>query len=185
MSLLRPAAIRVLSGTLVFAMFSSSAMAASISYLTTPLGGNSWRYDYWVDNTSAPVDFDEVTIFFDSTRFSSLRAATAPTAWDLLVVQPDLAIPADGFLDGIRLAGSFGAQAAQLFSITFDYAGIGAPASQRFELIDSATFAVRESGLTLPAAVPAIPEPRGLALLGVAMIAALRTYQARRSNSGR
>ncbi|MDQ2734055.1 MAG: PEP-CTERM sorting domain-containing protein [Pseudomonadota bacterium] len=160
---LRTAALGAVS--LVFCV--GAARAQSIDYSATSLGGNQWRYDYIIDNSSPGPSFDEVTVYFDSTKDTSLVLSASPAGWDPLVIQPDLGIPADGYLDVIDLGGPVAPGAAVSgFSTTFTYLVAGSPGSQRFELYDSSSFALLETGLTVAAgSVSPVPEPQTIVLM--------------------
>ena len=155
-------------GVVAFALWTSSARAQSIEYGATSLGANQWRYDYVIDNSHPGPTFDEVTIYFDVASDTSLALAASPAGWDPLVIQPDPAIPGDGYLDVVDLGGAVppGASVAG-FSVTFTSLTAGGPGSQRFELYDSSSFDPRGSGLTtaLGSTTTPVPEPETIALL--------------------
>ena len=73
-----------------------AAPTGIVDSTVTALGGSSWRYNYTINNPTPSLGFDEVTVYFDSTKYANLRAPIAPLGWDPLVVQPDTGIPADG-----------------------------------------------------------------------------------------
>lgn len=158
----------------------SMAHAGLVDYATTPLGGNLWRYDYTINNTTPSTAFDELTVFFDVNSYELLSAPTAPAGWDPIVVQPDTGIPASGFFDVLSLGGFLAdGQVLTGFSLTFAYLGPGTPGEQRFDLLNSADFSVTLSGTTTqPGAVP-IPEP-GTALLVLSGLATVLSRRAKR-----
>lgn len=149
------------------AAFTGAAHAQSVEYSITSLGGNHWRYDYTIDNPHPGATFDEITVYFDLTKATSLVLAASPTGWDALLIQPDLAIPADGYLDVINLDGPVAPGASVSgFSTTFTSLVADSPGAQRFELYDSSTFALLGSGMTTPIApVLGVPEPQTVALM--------------------
>lgn len=147
------------------------ADAASISYNVTNVAGNSWRYDYTVANSTLGAPLEELTIYFDHTLYRNLAVADSPVEWDSLVVQPDLALPDDGFFDSLALlTGIAPSVSLSGFSVSFNYIGQGVPGAQYFEVVNPTTFAVLESGTT------AVPAPSAGALLatGIAFAAARR-----------
>lgn len=149
------------------------ATAASVSYTATSLGGTSWRYDYTIDNSAPSVAFDQFTIYFDPGLYSGLTAPTAPTDWDPIAIQPDTAIPADGFFDAINLGVSLvDGQVLGGFAVTFDWLDSGTPGAQPFDLLDSATLRVLASGRTTSLDGQPIPAPAS-ALLAVLALALL------------
>ena len=155
----------------------SAAHATSIGYTATSLGGTQWRYDYTLSNTTLSVPIEEFTLFFSAGLYANLRDASAVPGWDLLLVQPDPAIPASGYLDALALAGGIapGATAAG-FSLTFDYLGAGSPGAQPFSILDPVSFIELEAGITQPTAMP-LPATPWLLLAGVLAMACLRHRQ--------
>ncbi|MDN2696950.1 hypothetical protein O0882_11530 [Janthinobacterium sp. SUN073] len=151
----------------------SAAHAASIGYTATSLGGTQWRYDYSVSNTTLAMPIAEFTLFFSVGQYATLHDISTAPGWDLLLVQPDPAIPASGYLDALALAGGIvpGAMATG-FSITFDYLGAGSPGAQPFSILDPVSFIELETGITQAAAV-ALPSTPWLLLAGVLAMACL------------
>ncbi|PKB24705.1 hypothetical protein [Janthinobacterium sp. 64] len=80
------------------------AQASTISYTTTYLGGVQWRYDYLFHN-SKPTPLQEFTIFFNDGMYENLTSVGKVANWDVLTIQPDGALPAAGFYDGLALGG--------------------------------------------------------------------------------
>jgi hypothetical protein len=165
---------QVLLALLLCAM--SAAHATSIGYTATSLGGTQWRYDYTVSNTTLAVPIEEFTVFFSVGTYANLQNVSTAPGWDMLLVQPDPAIPASGYLDALALAGGIvpGATATG-FSVTFDYLGAGSPGAQPFAILDPVSFIELETGITQPAAI-ALPSTPWLLLAGVLALA----YQRRR-----
>ena len=83
------------------------ASAATITFDAVNVAGNTWRYDYSVANTSVSDSIEEFTVFFALGLYSNLSVSATPADWDSLVIQPDPALPADGFFDSLAL--KFGA----------------------------------------------------------------------------
>ena len=156
------------------ASFPIAGSAAVVSFKSTLLGGNQWKYDYTVVAAAADPTIDEFTIFFNSTRYSNLSVAAAPLGWDPLVIQPDAGIPSDGFFDALTLVvGISPGTSLGGFAVSFDFLGTGTPGAQRFDIVDPNTFATLTSGLTTAAVVNPptsdVPEPNALALAGLAL----------------
>jgi hypothetical protein len=176
-SLFRGAAktLAVLSLTL------SAAHATVIDYTSAALGGNRWRFDYTIHNDTLGAPLDEFTVFFDENLFANLADATGPSDWDLLLIQPDTAIPAAGYFDGLALAGGIAAgDMLSGFSVTFDYLGAGAPGAQLFSIVDPVSFDELDSGVTHgPHGVP-LPGSLPLMLAGMGAMA----YWQRRRQGG-
>ena len=164
---------RTLLALLLCAM--SAAHATSIGYTATALGGTQWRYDYTVSNTTLAVPIEEFTIFFSVGPYLNLLDVSTAPGWDLLLVQPDPAIPDSGYLDALALAGGIapGASAAG-FSVTFDYLGTGSPGSQLFAILDPLTFVAIDTGGTQAVPLPSTP---CLLLAGMLAMLCLRRRQ--------
>ncbi|MBE3024495.1 hypothetical protein IMS62_07385 [Janthinobacterium sp. GW458P] len=155
----------------------SAAHATSIGYAASSLGGTQWRYDYTVSNTSLAVPIEEFTLFFSVGQYARLRNVSTAPGWDVLLVQPDPAIPASGYVDALALAGGIvPGGAATGFSVTFDYLGAGSPGAQPFTILDPVSFIELDSGSTQPAAV-AVPSTPWLLLAGILALAGLRRRQ--------
>jgi len=155
----------------------SAAHAASIGYTATSLGGTQWRYDYTVSNTTLAVPIAEFTLFFSVGPYANLHDISTAPGWDVLLVQPDPAIPASGYFDALALAGGIAPGAtARGFSVTFDYLGAGSPGAQPFSILDPVSFIELEAGITQAAAV-ALPSTPWLLLAGVLAMACLRRRQ--------
>ena len=147
------------------------AHAVTVTFSATPLGGTSWRYDYVLTNDTLAVPVEEFTIYFPPNLYANLLAGATP-GWDILVVQPDLGIPDDGFYDGlsIGLGGIAPGGSASGFSVTFNYLGGGAPGAQPFEVVDPVTFAPLFSGSTVAASAPQdLVDPDAVAFGGQSM----------------
>lgn len=154
-------------------LWPAAASAAQVSYTATHVGGTVWSYAYVVNNNAGAADILELTLYFDPVRYSNLGPGSAPAGWDPLLIQPDGAIPDDGFFDVLATGPGIGAGASLAgFSVQFDFAGAGAPGAQLFEIVDPGTFAVIDSGMTTALLPPgAVPEPSTLALAGLGLLA--------------
>jgi hypothetical protein len=155
---------------LLFVAQAQAQVAARIGYTVTSLGGSSWRYDYTVHNIGTSP-FDELTIYFDSSAFTSLVLASSPAGWDTLVVQPDSSIPAAGYLDALANASFASGSTVTGLSVAVNFIGTGTPPNQPFDIVDPSTFTVLSSAFTSP-----IPEPsQGLLLvIGLLVFPTLR-----------
>lgn len=166
-----------------FASIASLAFAAQASivvqYNSTSLGGDDWRLDYTLSGAAPDGGFNGLTIYFDSASVTALADEEGPAGWDLLLIQPDLAIPADGLFDVLHTAGPLlGPVGPTAFSVVVS-AGVR-PGAQSFELYlsDSLGFTIVAAGTTVP--VSSVPEPPTAALMLLALGAvALRARSAR------
>ncbi|HEY8493573.1 MAG TPA: PEP-CTERM sorting domain-containing protein [Myxococcota bacterium] len=161
----------------VVALAAAPSQALRIEYTATDLpddaGGDLWQYDYRVSETSFDAGFGFSILFAvgTSTGLTSLSTG-ADVDWDVIVLQPDPLLAADGRYDA--QAKIDGATLAFPFSIRFYWSGPGTPGAQAFEIYDPG-FATIATGVTAPA-----PEPGAAALLalGAAGLAARRTRRA-------
>jgi hypothetical protein len=153
-----------------------AAEAALIQFSTIHLGGTQWRNTYTLVLDAADQPLHEFTIHFSRDRYANLELPAAPAGWSALAVQPDLTIPADGFYDALALMAPAAANTTLPgFSIVFDYAGLGRPGPQAYDIVDPDTFAVLDSGQTVLAVGPQpVPEPASLGLFLLGAVALLR-----------
>lgn len=152
-----------------------AANATIINYSATALGGTHWRFDYSIHNDTLGKELDEFTIFFDENLFANLSNATGPSGWDLLLIQPDTAIPSAGFIDGLMTGGGIAiGEILGSFSLTFDYLGSGSPGSQQFSIVDPTSFNELDRGMTRlssPPGVLPLPDTLPLMLTGLGALA--------------
>jgi hypothetical protein len=159
------------------ALMPTGALAVVITYTALPAaeGGNQWTVSYGVQVGSGDQIIDEFTIHFDRALYADLTVAGSPAAWDSMVAQPDPAIPADGFFDSLATDTGLGAGASQGgFAVSFHFLGAGMPGTQRFDVVDPATFSVLQTGSTV---ISGVPEPGSYALLGVGAMLLLSRRQ--------
>jgi hypothetical protein len=116
----------------------------------TTLGEDLWQYTYRVSNYTFTAGHG-FTIYFDQTRYKNIEAPTAPVNeyWDIIVWQPDIAIPDDGAYDALAVASkNDGVSLAGAFTVSFVWLGNETPGTQRFEVYDL-DFNTLESGQTV------------------------------------
>ncbi|MFT3816444.1 MAG: PEP-CTERM sorting domain-containing protein [Rubrivivax sp.] len=180
---LLPAAAIAVAMASWLGLAANRVQAATISYTLTSLGGQDWQYSYIVGNDDgSPASLEEFTIYFGAGLYGNLQLTASPPGWDGLLIQPDDALPAAGFLDG--LASGTGLSAGESlggFSVSFTYLGSGTPGSQHYDIVDPLTFAVLASGSTALAVAPppppppdgTVPEPGTLSMLSLAALMAV------------
>jgi hypothetical protein len=158
------------------------ARATTIKFEATNLvdivsGEDLWTYKYFVSDTSFEAD-QGFMVFFDALLYSNLDSApnSAGPDWDVLVVQPDLALEDEGRLDPLALVA--GASLLKPFSVTFTWLGAAGtqPGSQPFLVYqDPFDINVLESGVTQPLRPShTVPEPATLLLSGLGLALASR-----------
>ena len=132
---------------LVAALCVGEAGAATITYLTTPLGGSTWRYDYIVANDgSITAEIALFDILFDPELYAeaSLVIASEPavaSAWDQQILASGIGVPAA--FDALALAEGIGiGQNASGFAVSFTWLGEGTPGEQPVEIYDAGSFAL-------------------------------------------
>ena len=137
-----------------------TAIGATISFSSISNGGGIWTNNYRVTAAGDEPQIKEFSIFFDPQSYSNISLAGIPTNWDGVIIQPDTSIPSDGFFDALALSGGSNSGAAiNGFSISFLFNGLTVPGSQRFEVVDPATFATLATGFTTTDSGVILPNP--------------------------
>ena len=96
------------------------------------------------------------TVLFDPSKYANLSTPLLPTppGWDVLTVQPDVALSAPGFLDGLALINN-PPILNQPFHLNFVWKGPGVPDTQPFQTYSlNGGFQITGAGITMN-----IPEP--------------------------
>lgn len=171
----------IAKATLV-ALMPAGALAAAVTTTASPAapGSNLWTIEYVVTASAGDATIEQFTIYFERTLYADLAVAASPATWDSLVVQGDPALPADGFFDSLALGAGVVAGASQGgFAVSFLFLGLGAPGSQRFEVVDRVSFDVLEAGSTV---ISTVPEPGSWLLAGAGLLL-LQSRRALRSRS--
>jgi hypothetical protein len=171
------------------ALAAGTSWATSITYDVSNVTGNTWQYDFTVNNNSLGVPIGEFTLYFDYNLFSNLSAVSQPAEYTIpglsgspLVVQPQPGSPLfpiaqDGFVDYLASdAGLAPGGTLDSFIVDANFSGSGTPGGPSFQVVD-ANFNTLDSGLTTPAGAPSVDEPGTLGLLGVGLLAVLTGYR--------
>lgn len=154
------------------------SQATIINYAATSLGGDVWRYDYVIENNTLSDPIAEFTVYFPESLYQNLVVVSSPIDWDSIVVQPDPALPADGFFDALSLSSGLMPGALDgVFSVSFTYLGSSIPGIQPFNVYDN-SFNLLDSGFTLPASPVPEPDTFVMMMLGLAL---LMGFKAKRS----
>lgn len=156
---------------LVALLCASVSHATLISYSATSLSDSIWRYDYSITNDTLPDSLSYFVLEFDRALYANLRDQAAPDGWDVLLLQPDLELPANGVFDSLALNGgiAFGDTLAG-FSVTFDFLGQGLPLDQPFSVLDPFSFEQVESGAAQNDTVATVAEPRSLFMMSFGLL---------------
>jgi hypothetical protein len=147
-------------------VMSFGAQAAIVTSEFLPLGGSSWLATITVENDANSTPFSEFTVYFSEATSANLELVASPSSWDTIVIQPDSAIPAAGFLDGLVADPSDALQlgeASPQFQVKFDLLTGGVPGALPFEIYDS-NFTLLEFGSSVATVTTGIPEPSSVAL---------------------
>jgi hypothetical protein len=150
------------------------ATAATISFQVTDLpdrlpGEDLFSYAYALSDFPLTAGHG-FSIVFDRLLYASLETPPPSVGfeWDVISIQPDPALPDDGFFDALALVNAPATLSG--FTIEFAWLGAGVPGAQPFVIYDS-DFATIESGITVSAPNATVPEPSTLGLILVGLIA--------------
>ena len=143
-----------------------------IQYDLTALGGNAYRYTYHTNGLNLLVNY-ELDILFDAALYGSLSNGVTPAGFDLLLLQPNQPVGAQGVFNALALVDQ---PSALSFSVDFTFLGAGSPGPQEFAVFDDR---VRPNIMVVPntstqLAVSGVPEPATLWLCAGAIIIFIR-----------
>ena len=147
------------------AVWAGSVGAVEVRYVASDLfdavpGFDRWRYDYTV---SGPVaEFSTLNLLFSEASYADLDLVTPPDSsrWSSLVVLPDPAFPADGWVGLTALVAQLTGEASPL-SVEFTWLARGTPGPQPFEVLDE-FFSQTSHGSTAPPTPTGVPLPGSL-----------------------
>lgn len=166
-------ALAVIAAAVLFGHGSATAQILTVTYadLADPISGTDrWAATYRLEGTALEAG-QGFTVYLPHADIRNITLTEAPSSseWDVLLLQPDLGIPDDGFLDG--LAVSAAPRSEGPFRISFDWlASSSTPweQTQTFEFYETTGgFQVTGTGSVTP-----VPEPAwwglgvGLGLFG-------------------
>ena len=146
-------------------------------------GEDLWQASYTVSGGTFLAN-QGFTIFFAPALYKNLSAPIAPipVGWNVLTVQPDVALAAPGFIDALALVNNL--SLALPFKLNFVWLGSTPPASQSFQTYDqNFVFQITGTGNTIvsPIMGGVVPEPGSLASgMGVAAIIAFSFLRRRK-----
>ena len=133
------------------------------------LGEDLWEYSFFLSGFNFQTN-QGFSVFLDHTRYAKLahpNQSSLDPLWDLLVVQPDLSLAADGFLDALAKGNS--PSLAIPFRLQFVWlGGTEIPGDVPFYTYDlnGPNFQILAGGMTSLA-----PEPQVWAFLGLGGLA--------------
>lgn len=136
-------------------------------------GGDFWQYSYVVSDFTFPMHVG-FSVFFDPGLYRDLEdpPPAVHADWDVITLQPDPGLPADGLYDALALVDN--ASLAAPFPVRFVWLGGPGttPGTQPFAInafdAQGAFLGVVETGQTRTSA--AVPEPGTLVLLTLGLL---------------
>ncbi len=139
-----------------------AAIDTSVQYSVEQIIGNRWQYTYEVQNISFAPGIEQFTIWFDLGKFENLAVESVGISsnWIESLWQPEPLLLDHGGYDAKALTTPITIGESLFgFSVSFDWVGMGTPASQYYEIINPNTLDTLDSGYTQ------IPEPLSLMLM--------------------
>jgi hypothetical protein len=161
----------------------AALLAGSSAYATTVygdfanIGANKWTGSFVVVNDGSLAELSNFTVYFDQAYANNLVLLQSPATWDTIVIEPDLPLSSNGFLDGLAIALADVLKPGERigeFSVGFDWnSANGAPKSFAYAIYNNGP-TLLESGSTTPSA--AVPEPSQwlLAAAGLGVVGSLK-----------
>jgi hypothetical protein len=147
------------------------------------LSGTNWQVALTLRADGTPPAISEFSVYFPETSFSAITLLSSPAGWDSLIIAPDLALPAAGFLDALLPSSVPGLSAGQQqggWLVNFSFSGVGAPGPLTFDIVD-ANFNAVASGMTT-----VVPEPSVVSLLLAGLLTvAVHGRRSQRASAGR
>lgn len=120
-------------GILATLLMVPGAKAITIEYAVQDQGGGAWKYSYYLSGNTFS-QYQGFQIYFDYNLYSNLDPfPIAPNLdWSPIAFNPDTIFSVDGVYDAIALVNN--PSLADPFVISFNWSGIGQPATQGFSL---------------------------------------------------
>ena len=160
-------------------LLGTNLLADAIEFQVTSIGLSSYRYTYFVSNTTFELD-QVLDIRFDPTLYGTLSNGVAGSDFFVLLLQPNTPPGTFGDYNAEALANN--PSLAVPFSVDFIFHGSGQPGAQPF-FIDQFDakgnfVSVLDSGSTAE-----VPEPRSVWLAGVVFLIILSALRRRSRGS--
>jgi len=176
------AAIRKTSSLLAFAAGLSAtcspAASATFQAQLQHQGGILWSADVSSTNSGAST-FESITLYLDFAHTRNLAVLASPAPWDTLVVQADLELASDAFVDLLLIDTPGIESTVSLTGLTigFEWLGGSIPIALRYTINDPDTFAVLEAGHAAMQVTANVPEPASWLLFALPLsgLAVVRT----------
>jgi len=161
-----------------FLVSSSALHAATITFVPTNLadttpGEDLWLYEYHISGFTFAAS-EGFSISFDRALYKKLQSPPplVNAGWDVLTLQPDLALSSNGLYDAVALRAA--PSLANDFKVTAVWLGTGTPAAQPFTIYNASFTPIAQGQTAL------VPEPAtSLLLLMGAMAAGTRRLRRR------
>lgn len=164
-------------------LYPGQTCAIPITFTVTvdPLVGGVYRYTYTVSNDGSlgvevAVELFDIlfpTNLYEESSLAFVTPSALTTDWSELILVSAPGVPAAYDVSTLT-GGIVGGASVTGFAVESRWlGGPRGPGAQAFEVFDPHTFALLQSGTTIPAQATVIPEPGTLVLLGSGIVGLL------------
>jgi len=165
---------RLFSLPLFAALVTANLGAGTIAYQVIDLGGGMDRYVYTVSGFDL-LPHQEIDIQFDATMFAGLTNASAPSPFNVELIQPGNPMGAPGHYSAVTdVEVDLTSSSDGPFIVDFTFTGSGSPGSQMYSInqLDTNDLDIENvvsTGSTVPLSVP-VPATAGFAALAFGFV---------------
>lgn len=156
---------------LVAGFVGHSLSAGTIQYEVTPLGGNSYQYNYFVSGINFQLN-QQLDVQFDPSLYGPLSNGVAPAGFSVTLLDPNNPPGLHGDYSALALVNN--PSTAGTFSVQFVFLGAGKPGAQPVFLNQFNSDGFFQSsidvGLSAPLQVSQAPEPSTAVLAGALLL---------------